>query len=113
MVDRNHSRMIGQTKNKTTMGQPGVIDGHLLGGLECCPAVPFPDLNRLTTITYPVDSEYPNGRVVEYGYDVVEATLPAVVSVVEKTNEPRYPSFKGIMAAKKKPVQFISRRERG
>ena len=41
----------------------------------------------------------------DYGYDVVEArSSPAVVSVVEKINEPRYPSFKGIMAAKKKPV---------
>ncbi|MBO0830259.1 MAG: electron transfer flavoprotein subunit beta/FixA family protein, partial [Streptosporangiales bacterium] len=38
-------------------------------------------------------------RQAEYGYDKVEATLPAVVSVVEKINEPRYPSFKGIMAA--------------
>jgi len=46
-------------------------------------------------------------RVTEYGYDVVEATLPAVVSVVEKINEPRYPSFKGIMAAKKKPVETL------
>ncbi|MFI0419433.1 electron transfer flavoprotein subunit beta/FixA family protein [Spongiactinospora sp. 9N601] len=47
-------------------------------------------------------------RVTEYGYDKVEATLPAVVSVVEKINEPRYPSFKGIMAAKKKPVETLS-----
>jgi electron transfer flavoprotein beta subunit len=47
-------------------------------------------------------------RLADYGYDVVEATLPAVVSVVEKINEPRYPSFKGIMAAKKKPVQTLS-----
>ncbi len=46
-------------------------------------------------------------RVTEYGYDVVEASLPAVVSVVEKINEPRYPSFKGIMAAKKKPVETL------
>jgi electron transfer flavoprotein beta subunit len=38
---------------------------------------------------------------------VVEAQLPAVVSVVEKINEPRYPSFKGIMAAKKKPVDTL------
>jgi electron transfer flavoprotein beta subunit len=37
----------------------------------------------------------------------VEASLPAVVSVVEKINEPRYPSFKGIMAAKKKPVEVL------
>ena len=36
------------------------------------------------------------------------ARLPAVVSVVEKINEPRYPSFKGIMAAKKKPVETSS-----
>ncbi|RAY12352.1 electron transfer flavoprotein subunit beta [Actinomadura craniellae] len=46
-------------------------------------------------------------RLTDYGYDKVEASLPAVVSVVEKTNEPRYPSFKGIMAAKKKPVETL------
>ncbi|HLH84841.1 MAG TPA: electron transfer flavoprotein subunit beta/FixA family protein [Trebonia sp.] len=47
-------------------------------------------------------------RLADYGYDTVEARLPAVLSVVEKINEPRYPSFKGIMAAKKKPVQTMS-----
>jgi electron transfer flavoprotein beta subunit len=47
-------------------------------------------------------------RQTDYGYDKVEASLPAVVSVVEKINEPRYPSFKGIMAAKKKPVETLS-----
>jgi electron transfer flavoprotein beta subunit len=47
-------------------------------------------------------------RVTDDGYAVVTASLPAVVSVVEKINEPRYPSFKGIMAAKKKPVQTLS-----
>ena len=47
-------------------------------------------------------------RQTDYGYDKVEAALPAVVSVVEKINEPRYPSFKGIMAAKKKPVETLS-----
>jgi electron transfer flavoprotein beta subunit len=46
-------------------------------------------------------------RQADYGYDKVEASLPAVVSVVEKINEPRYPSFKGIMAAKKKPVETL------
>ena len=46
-------------------------------------------------------------RLTDYGHDVVEATLPAIVSVVEKINEPRYPSFKGIMAAKKKPVDIL------
>jgi electron transfer flavoprotein beta subunit len=47
-------------------------------------------------------------RQTDYGYDRVQASLPAVISVVEKINEPRYPSFKGIMAAKKKPVETLS-----
>jgi electron transfer flavoprotein beta subunit len=52
-------------------------------------------------------------RVSEDGYFEVESTLPAVISVVEKINEPRYPSFKGIMAAKKKPVQTLSLADAG
>jgi electron transfer flavoprotein beta subunit len=40
--------------------------------------------------------------------ETVEAALPAVVSVTDQINDPRYPSFKGIMAAKKKPVQVWS-----
>jgi electron transfer flavoprotein beta subunit len=47
-------------------------------------------------------------RVTDDGYQVVAGSLPAVVSVVEKINEPRYPTFKGIMAAKKKPVQTLT-----
>ena len=53
-------------------------------------------------------SEVSIRRVTDDGYAVVTGSLPAVVSVVEKINEPRYPSFKGIMAAKKKPVQTLS-----
>jgi electron transfer flavoprotein beta subunit len=52
-------------------------------------------------------------RQTDYGYDQVEASLPAVISVVEKINEPRYPSFKGIMAAKKKPVETLSLADAG
>ena len=52
-------------------------------------------------------------RVSEDGDFEVESTLPAVISVVEKINEPRYPSFKGIMAAKKKPVQTMSLADAG
>ncbi|MDQ3763124.1 MAG: electron transfer flavoprotein subunit beta/FixA family protein [Actinomycetota bacterium] len=44
---------------------------------------------------------------------VLQADLPAVVSVNEKINEPRYPSFKGIMAAKKKPVNTLSLADAG
>jgi electron transfer flavoprotein beta subunit len=47
-------------------------------------------------------------RQTDTGYDVVEASTPAVVSVVEKINEPRYPSFKGIMAAKSKPLTTLT-----
>ncbi|MEY3088786.1 MAG: hypothetical protein RLZZ208_54, partial [Actinomycetota bacterium] len=43
-------------------------------------------------------------RMTESGVENMSATLPCVVSVIEKINEPRYPSFKGIMAAKKKQI---------
>ena len=44
-------------------------------------------------------------RQTDGGYWDVEAPLPAIVSTWDTINEPRYPSFKGIMAAKKKPVE--------
>jgi electron transfer flavoprotein beta subunit len=47
-------------------------------------------------------------RETDEGLTHLEASLPAVISVGEKINEPRYPSFKGIMAAKKKPVETLS-----
>ena len=47
-------------------------------------------------------------RQTELGYDEVETTLPALVSVTAGVVEPRYPSFKGIMAAKSKPVDQLS-----
>ena len=47
-------------------------------------------------------------RVTDTGYDVISAPTPAVLSVVEKINDPRYPSFKGIMAAKSKPIDVKS-----
>ena len=47
-------------------------------------------------------------RQTEFGYDVVEAPLPAVVAVSDAINEPRYPSLKGIMGAKKKPQDVLS-----
>ena len=47
-------------------------------------------------------------RQTEFGYDVLEAPLPAVVAVSDAINEPRYPSLKGIMGAKKKPQETVS-----
>jgi electron transfer flavoprotein beta subunit len=47
-------------------------------------------------------------RQSEAGYDEVECPTPAVVSVTAGVVEPRYPSFKGIMAAKSKPVEEVT-----
>jgi electron transfer flavoprotein beta subunit len=52
-------------------------------------------------------------RQTEAGYDVVAASLPAVVSVTAGVVEPRYPSFKGIMAAKSKPVDQVTTADLG
>jgi electron transfer flavoprotein beta subunit len=52
-------------------------------------------------------------RQTEEGYEVVTAQTPAVVSVWDTINEPRYPSFKGIMEAKKKPVETLALGELG
>jgi electron transfer flavoprotein beta subunit len=47
-------------------------------------------------------------RQAEYGYDTVKVTLPAVISVGDAINEPRYPSLKAIMGAKKKPLETVT-----
>ncbi|HZR13721.1 MAG TPA: electron transfer flavoprotein subunit beta/FixA family protein [Acidimicrobiia bacterium] len=64
------------------------------------------------SLTYARKVEVDDGKVTierqtEAGYDVVDASLPAVVSVTAGVVEPRYPSFKGIMAAKNKPVDKV------
>jgi electron transfer flavoprotein beta subunit len=52
-------------------------------------------------------------RQTEAGYDEVTSPLPAVVSVTAGVVEPRYPSFKGIMAAKSKPVETVTAADLG
>ena len=47
-------------------------------------------------------------RQTENGYDVVETSTPALVSVTAGANEPRYPTLKGIMQAKQKPMETLS-----
>lgn len=47
-------------------------------------------------------------RQTEFGYDRIEAPLPAVLAVSDSLNEPRFPALKGIMAAKKKPQDVLS-----
>ena len=67
----------------------------------------LPDLTHARTVT--VDgSTVTVERETDDALTTLQASLPAVVSVGEKINEPRYPSFKGIMAAKKKPVTTMT-----
>jgi electron transfer flavoprotein beta subunit len=71
-----------------------------------------------TQLTFARKVEAGNGtvkieRLTDSGYEVAEGPTPAVVSVVEKINEPRYPSFKGIMAAKKKPLTTLTLADAG
>jgi electron transfer flavoprotein beta subunit len=67
----------------------------------------LPQLTHLREVT--VEGTAVKGvRETDDGRAFLEAGLPALVSVTEKINEPRYPSFKGIMAAKKKPVEKLT-----
>ena len=54
------------------------------------------------------DGKLRGKRQTEYGYDVIEAPLPAVVAVSDAINEPRYPSLKGIMGAKSKAQETLA-----
>ena len=72
----------------------------------------------LPSITFAKTVEIADGtlkvnRQTEAGYDEVTCSLPAVVSVTAGVVEPRYPSFKGIMAAKSKPVDTVTTADLG
>lgn len=71
------------------------------------------DRLRLPVVSQAASLELADGKVrvkrqTEYGYDVIEAPVPCVVAVSDAINEPRYPSLKGIMGAKKKPQDTVS-----
>ncbi len=70
------------------------------------------ELLELPSATVVVELEVADGRAVarreiEGGHEVVEFGLPAVISAQKGLNDPRYPSLKGIMAAKKKPLEEV------
>ncbi len=86
--------------------QGGDSDGAVLGAAVA-------DRLRRPVISQVAELEVADGKVkgkrqTEFGYDVIEAPLPAVVAVSDAINEPRYPSLKGIMGAKKKPQETVS-----
>jgi electron transfer flavoprotein beta subunit len=71
-----------------------------------------PVISQVAELT--VESDKLRGkRQTEFGYDLIEAPLPVVVAVSDAINEPRYPSLKGIMGAKKKPQDTLSASDLG
>jgi electron transfer flavoprotein beta subunit len=71
----------------------------------------MPSLTQVIKMDVKPDSHPPAlrcERQAEYGYDTVNVSLPAVISVGDAINEPRYPSLKAIMGAKKKPLDTLS-----
>jgi electron transfer flavoprotein beta subunit len=66
-----------------------------------------PMVSQAAELTH-ADGKVTVKRQTEFGYDVIEASLPAVVAVSDAINEPRYPSLKGIMGAKSKPQETLS-----
>jgi electron transfer flavoprotein beta subunit len=86
--------------------QAGDSDGAVL-------AAAVADRLRLPVVSQAAEVTHAGGKVTvkrqtEFGYDVIEAQLPAVVAVSDAINEPRYPSLKGIMGAKSKPQETVS-----
>jgi electron transfer flavoprotein beta subunit len=66
-----------------------------------------PMISQVAELTVSGDSVR-GKRQTEFGYDLIDAPLPAVIAVSDAINEPRYPSLKGIMGAKKKPQETLS-----
>ena len=71
-----------------------------------------PLISQVAELTV-ADGSVRGKRQTEFGYDVIEAALPAVIAVSDAINEPRYPSLKGIMGAKSKPQESVSLGELG
>jgi electron transfer flavoprotein beta subunit len=71
----------------------------------------MPSLTQVIKMDVNTESHPPHlrcERQAEYGYDTVQIKLPAVISVGDAINEPRYPSLKAIMGAKKKPLDTVT-----
>jgi electron transfer flavoprotein beta subunit len=86
--------------------QAGDSDGAVLWA-AVADRLRLPVISQAAEITH-ADGKVTVKRQTEFGYDVIEAPLPAVVAVSDAINEPRYPSLKGIMGAKSKPQETVS-----
>jgi electron transfer flavoprotein beta subunit len=87
--------------NEATDGTGGAVPAIIAEYLG------LPQLTHLRKLTV-ADGKVTGERETDDGVFTLEASLPAIVSVNEKINEPRFPSFKGIMAAKKKEVTTLT-----
>ncbi|MBC9957067.1 electron transfer flavoprotein subunit beta/FixA family protein [Yimella sp. cx-51] len=85
----------------STDGVMGVVPAMLAERLG------LPQVTQLSQLSF-ADGKVTGRRDGDVASETVEASLPAVVGVTDQTDEARYPSFKGIMAAKKKPVETWS-----
>ncbi|MFV0435039.1 MAG: electron transfer flavoprotein subunit beta/FixA family protein [Leucobacter sp.] len=92
--------------NVSTDGSGGVIPAMLAEWLD------VPHLTGLGDVEI-TESEVSGSRAVDGGTQQVAAELPAVISVTEALPEARFPNFKGIVAAKKKPLEVVSLAELG
>ena len=86
--------------------QAGDSDGAVLWA-AVADHLRLPVVSQAAEVTH-ADGKLTVKRQTEFGYDVIEAPLPAVVAVSDAINEPRYPSLKGIMGAKSKPQETLS-----
>ena len=93
--------------NESTDGVAGAVPA-IVAELLGLPQLSHARKVELNGTTLTVERETADEGLVK-----LEANLPALVSVSEKINEPRYPSFKGIMAAKKKPVSTLTMADLG
>jgi electron transfer flavoprotein beta subunit len=86
--------------------QAGDSDGAVLWA-AVADRLRLPVISQAAEVTH-ADGKLTVKRQTEFGYDVIESPLPAVVAVSDAINEPRYPSLKGIMGAKSKPQETLS-----
>jgi len=106
------SLVLAEAVKKATGGAPELVMTGMSSTDGVMGVVPAMLAERLglPQVTYAAELTLGEGTVTirrdgDTASETIEAKLPALVSVTDQINEPRYPSFKGIMAAKKKPVE--------
>jgi len=87
-------------------GQQAVDDDHAQVPQRIAQALGLPCVTGIDELDV-ADGRGTAKRILESGHETVSFALPAVLGVNRRLNEPRYPSFKGIMQAKRKPIDVM------